>query len=171
MKILAIGDIVGENGLRKLRELLPTIIEKENIDFTVVNAENTSGGMGLNEIDFKNKKKMKINDLFQQICDIKGLSEDDFVNQIGDFFEILTTDKKFTMLENGFWDLKSRHSEKLIVEEDDEFEEDVEETKEEDETEEPSIDDTYYDEDDVDDDTESDLKDLVIIDEEEEDSM
>lgn len=116
------------------------------------------------------KKKMKINDLFQQICDIKGLSEDDFVNQIGDFFEILTTDKKFTMLENGFWDLKSRHSEKLIVEEDDEFEEDVEETKE-DETEEPSIDDTYYDEDDVDDDTESDLKDLVIIDEEEEDSM
>ena len=117
------------------------------------------------------KKKMKINDLFQQICDIKGLSEDDFVNQIGDFFEILTTDKKFTMLENGFWDLKSRHSEKLIVEEDDEFEEDVEETKEEDETEEPSIDDTYYDEDDVDDDTESDLKDLVIIDEEEEDSM
>ena len=117
------------------------------------------------------KKKMKINDLFQQICDIKGLSEDDFVNQIGDFFEILTTDQKFTMLENGFWDLKSRHSEKLVVEEDDEFEEDVEETKEEEDTEDPSIDDTYYDEDDVDDDTENDLKDLVIIDEEEEDSM
>ena len=32
MKILAIGDIVGDNGLRKLKELLPTIQEKENID-------------------------------------------------------------------------------------------------------------------------------------------
>ena len=61
MKILAIGDIVGENGLKKLRDLLPTIIEKENIDFTVVNAENTSGGMGLNERDFINIQKMKIN--------------------------------------------------------------------------------------------------------------
>ena len=61
MKILAIGDIVGENGLKKLRDLLPTIIEKENIDFTVVNAENTSGGMGLNERDFTSIQKMKIN--------------------------------------------------------------------------------------------------------------
>lgn len=60
MKVLAIGDIVGENGLSKLRELLPKIIEKENIDFTVVNAENTSGGMGLNEKDFNTLMKMKI---------------------------------------------------------------------------------------------------------------
>ena len=61
MKILAIGDIVGDNGLRKLKELLPTIQEKENIDFTVVNAENTSGGMGLNERDFYALQKMEIN--------------------------------------------------------------------------------------------------------------
>ena len=61
MKILAIGDIVGNNGLKKLKELLPTIQEKENIDFTVVNAENTSGGMGLNEKDFYTLQKMKIN--------------------------------------------------------------------------------------------------------------
>ena len=61
MKILAIGDIVGDSGLRKLKELLPTIQEKENIDFTVVNAENTSGGMGLNERDFYALQKMKIN--------------------------------------------------------------------------------------------------------------
>ena len=52
MKILAVGDIVGENGLNKLKDLLPTIIEKENIDFTIVNAENTSGGMGLTDKDF-----------------------------------------------------------------------------------------------------------------------
>lgn len=60
MKILAVGDIVGENGLNKLKDLLPTIIEKENIDFTIVNAENTSGGMGLTDKDFNILQKMKI---------------------------------------------------------------------------------------------------------------
>ena len=60
MKILAVGDIVGENGLNKLKDLLPTIIEKENIDFTIVNAENTSGGMGLTDKDFNVLQKMKI---------------------------------------------------------------------------------------------------------------
>ena len=36
MKILAVGDIVGDIGLNKLKELLPSIIEKENIDFVIV---------------------------------------------------------------------------------------------------------------------------------------
>lgn len=60
MKVLAVGDIVGKSGLNKLKELLPTIIEKENIDFTIVNAENTSGGMGLTDKDFNALQKMKI---------------------------------------------------------------------------------------------------------------
>lgn len=60
MKILAIGDIVGESGLNKLKEELPKIIEKENIDFCIVNAENTSGGMGLTIKDFNTLLKMKI---------------------------------------------------------------------------------------------------------------
>lgn len=61
MKILAIGDIVGEIGLNKLKETLPKIIENENIDFTIVNAENTSSGMGLTIKDFNTLLKMKIN--------------------------------------------------------------------------------------------------------------
>ena len=60
MKILAIGDIVGDIGLNKLKELLPNIIEKENIDFVVVNAENTSGGMGLTIKDFNTLLHLKI---------------------------------------------------------------------------------------------------------------
>ena len=60
MKILAIGDIVGEIGLNKLKEQLPQIIEKENIDFCIVNAENTSGGMGLTIKDFNTLQNMKI---------------------------------------------------------------------------------------------------------------
>ena len=111
------------------------------------------------------KKKMKINDLFQQICDIKGLSEDDFVNQIGDFFEILTTDKKFIMLEDGYWDLRTRHSEKPVIEDDDEEYEDV--IEDEPVTEEEESEDVFYDEEADDDTTDDDLKDLVVLDEDE----
>ena len=60
MKILAVGDIVGEIGLNKLKEKLPIIIEREKIDFVVVNAENTSGGMGLTIKDFNTLLRMKI---------------------------------------------------------------------------------------------------------------
>ena len=60
MKILAVGDIVGDVGLNKLKELLPKIIEKENIDFVIVNAENTSGGMGLTITDFNKLLRLKI---------------------------------------------------------------------------------------------------------------
>ncbi len=49
MKILAVGDVVGENGLRKLKKELPALKEKENIDFIVVNGENVAGGMGITE--------------------------------------------------------------------------------------------------------------------------
>ena len=125
--------------------------------------------MGYDDIAYiileESKKKMKINDLFKKVCNALGLSEEDFVNQIADFFEILTTDKKFILLENGYWDLRTRHSEKLVIEdEEEEYEE--EETEEETEEKDDTEDDTYYDEDDVDDDTDDDLKDLVIIDEE-----
>ena len=60
MKILAVGDIVGEIGLNKLKEELNKIIQKENVDFVIVNAENTSGGMGLTIKDFNILLKMKI---------------------------------------------------------------------------------------------------------------
>ena len=47
MKILAVGDIVGENGVKKLKEVLPKLKESKNIDFCIVNAENSAGGMGI----------------------------------------------------------------------------------------------------------------------------
>ena len=60
MKILAIGDIVGEGGLDKLKEVLPKIKEEENIDFVIVNAENSSGGMGLTTKCFNILQKLKV---------------------------------------------------------------------------------------------------------------
>ena len=53
MKILAIGDIVGESGVRKLKEVLPSLKEQEKIDFVITNGENSAGGMGITERNFK----------------------------------------------------------------------------------------------------------------------
>ncbi len=52
MKILAVGDIIGEVGLKKLKEILPKIKEEKHIDFVIVNGENVAGGMGITEKDF-----------------------------------------------------------------------------------------------------------------------
>ena len=53
MKILAVGDIVGESGLNKLKEILPNLKQREKIDFVIVNGENVAGGMGITEKLFK----------------------------------------------------------------------------------------------------------------------
>ena len=49
MKVLAVGDIVGKTGINKLKECLPNMIKKYEIDFIVVNGENAAAGMGLTE--------------------------------------------------------------------------------------------------------------------------
>ena len=53
MKILAVGDIVGESGVKKAVEVIPKLKEEEKIDFIVVNGENAAGGMGITEKNFK----------------------------------------------------------------------------------------------------------------------
>lgn len=60
MKILAIGDLVGEIGVKKLKEILPNIREEKNIDFIVVNAENSAGGMGITTPIFNELKRLNI---------------------------------------------------------------------------------------------------------------
>ena len=60
MKILAIGDLVGENGLEKLKKELPNLQEAENIDFTIINGENVAGGMGMTTKIFNDLKKLDI---------------------------------------------------------------------------------------------------------------
>ena len=114
------------------------------------------------------KKKMKISDLFNKVCELLELDEGAYADYITDFFELLTTDKRFIQLDDGYWDLKTKHSEKVVIEDDDEeFEEIVEEVEEENEEEK----DDYYDEDnDEDDNGDDDLKDLVVIDEDDEEN-
>ena len=52
MKVLAVGDIVGSAGINELKLRLKEIKEKENIDFTIVNGENSAEGMGITEKNF-----------------------------------------------------------------------------------------------------------------------
>ena len=49
MRILAVGDIIGETGVKKLKEQLPKIKKEEKIDFIITNGENSAGGMGITE--------------------------------------------------------------------------------------------------------------------------
>ena len=114
------------------------------------------------------KKKMKINELFKKVCDALELPESTFEEKIADFFELLTTDKRFIMLEDGFWDLRELHNPKLIIDDEEEDEtiisEAEEDDNEEDIMEEESVDDIFYDADADDDLPDDDLEDLVVID-------
>lgn len=53
MKILVIGDIVGQSGVDKVKNILPNLRKKENIDFVIANGENSADGMGITSKIFK----------------------------------------------------------------------------------------------------------------------
>ena len=113
------------------------------------------------------KGKQTTIDLFKKIIKLLELPESTFDNKIGDYYTSLTTDKRFILLEDGTWDLRSRHtSDKVIKVEDEEEEEDLEEMEEEEDEEETNYDSIDSDEDDIDD-SDDDLKDLVVLDEDE----
>ncbi len=46
-RILAVGDVVGSPGRKAIRALLPSLVREQNIDMTIVNAENAAGGSGV----------------------------------------------------------------------------------------------------------------------------
>ena len=47
MNILICGDIVGKSGREAVEKYLPDIIEKEKIEFVIVNGENSASGFGI----------------------------------------------------------------------------------------------------------------------------
>ncbi len=107
-------------------------------------------------------------DLFNEILKLLELPSSEFDKKIGDYYTALATDKRFILLDDGTWDLRSRHTSdkvKTISEEDEEDEDEEEITK--DDQQEEIEEDNYDDTDDDYDDTDEDLKDLVVIDEDE----
>ena len=61
MNILAIGDLVGDNGLNKLSSEIEKIKKENNIDFIVVNGENVADGMGITKKHFDEIIKLGAN--------------------------------------------------------------------------------------------------------------
>ena len=61
MRVLAVGDLVGESGVRKLKEVLPKLRQEAKIDFVIVNAENSAGGMGITTAIFNELKRLNVN--------------------------------------------------------------------------------------------------------------
>lgn len=132
--------------------------------------------MGYDEIAYlvleNNKKKMKLYDLFKKVCSVLELPESTVEDRIADFFELLSTNKKFVLLPNGFWDLATNHLQDIIIEDDEELSSEELEENEDDEDNmmdnENEDDDIFYDSDLDDSDDEDDgLQDLVVIDDEE----
>ena len=53
MNILVLGDIIGENAVKRVKEILPKTIRENNIDFVIANGENSADGMGITSKIFK----------------------------------------------------------------------------------------------------------------------
>ena len=60
MKILLIGDIVGQSGVKKVKETIPEYKKQNNIDFIIANGENSAEGMGITLKIYEDLKKCGI---------------------------------------------------------------------------------------------------------------
>ena len=116
------------------------------------------------EILKKEKNPKSTVEIFRTISELLELSEDEFAAKIGDFYTTLTTDKRFYALADGNWDLKDRHSAKIVIDDEDEEDIDMDEVNDEDEDEETNQDIDYDANEDYED---NDLEDLVVIDNDE----
>lgn len=118
----------------------------------------------------ENKKPMNTADLFKEVCKLLELSDEEYQERIGDFFESLTISKEFILLNDGNWDLRANHSVKIdiddIYEEVDSEEEDEDVIDDENMSEEDNYDDDYTDDSDADL-IDDDYADLTIVDDEE----
>lgn len=47
VRVLFVGDVIGKPGRQALRGLLPGLIDRHRVDYTVVNVENLAGGFGV----------------------------------------------------------------------------------------------------------------------------
>lgn len=86
MRILAVGDLIGESGVRKLKQELEKIKQEKQIDFVIVNAENSAGGMGITTSIFQELKRLQINAITMGNHtwgkkDIFGFIDDEIINR------------------------------------------------------------------------------------------
>ena len=115
-----------------------------------------------------NTKPMSLQDLFKEVVRLMGLPESEFEAHIFDFFQLLSNNKNFIMLDKGMWDLTVRHQNKISISKDTDNDEEIEEEETEEEEIEEDNSEVNYDDSSLDDDqVEDDFKDLVIINDDE----
>jgi hypothetical protein len=61
VRVLYIGDVVGQPGRRALHQKLETVVDREKVDFTIVNIENAAGGFGVTEAIMDELSELPIN--------------------------------------------------------------------------------------------------------------
>ena len=117
----------------------------------------------------ENKIALNTADLFKEVCKLLELSSSEYQDKIADFFQSLTTSKEFILLEDGKWDLKSKHKVKILM--DDIYDEkDDEEIEYDSDNNSNDENDEYNSIDDEEEYAEEDLSDLTILNEDELDS-
>jgi DNA-directed RNA polymerase delta subunit len=115
-----------------------------------------------------NTKPISLQDLFKEVIRLMGLPESDFEAHIFDFFQLLSNDKNFIMLDKGMWDLTVRHQNKISISKETDNDEEIDEEETEEEEIEEDDSEVNYDDSSLDDDqVEDDFKDLVIINDDE----
>ena len=117
-------------------------------------------------------KKMKLADIFKKVCKVLDLPSEYVDEHLMDFFELMSINKKFVMLKNGYWDLQSRHEVDFVLDENEDVIDDEvldEEIEEEEIEEDNDDDDIFYEEnDETDDPVDDDLADFTVVEDEEE---
>jgi len=84
MKILFIGDIVGNPGREAVKKLLPGLIKEYHLDFVAVNAENAAGGSGIT--------RRVADELFD--CGVDALTSGDHIWKKKDIFDFIDKDPR-----------------------------------------------------------------------------
>ena len=123
----------------------------------------------LTEMILKEKKKaVNTPTLFKEICKLLELSEEDYTNQIGDYYTSLTTDKRFILLDGGKWDLKEKHKVEIVLDDEEEYDDEAEDEENDEvvETVESEDIDAMEEEEGIDVDEDDEFDDLTIIDDE-----
>ena len=85
MKLLFIGDIVGQPGRRAVAELLPKLREQHALDFVIANGENSAGGSGITP--------KTAGEIFDAGVDV--ITSGDHLWDQKEVIELLTNEKRF----------------------------------------------------------------------------
>ena len=60
MRLLYIGDVMGDPGIKAIAAVLPELKQQENIDLVIAQAENVTDGKGISVEDFRRLQKLGV---------------------------------------------------------------------------------------------------------------